>query len=137
MSYNIGQVSLPRFRRLNNSMFYESGIWHNSEHWVSPKVYIFCRFFFNILLCFKKSFFLFFWKKNKKNITFSKFKPIKIKIKKFKKPHRRKRKFFFKKWNKARERLRRNKFRGVSLYIYSRLGKISILGVYSVIRCWC
>lgn len=41
----MGQISLPRVNRLNNSMFWESAIFFEKNHFDSLKFYIFYKYF--------------------------------------------------------------------------------------------
>lgn len=41
----MGQISLPRFNRLNTSMAWESMLNTNQYHWLSTKIYLFLRLY--------------------------------------------------------------------------------------------
>lgn len=41
----MGQISLPRFNRLNTSMIWESMLITNQYHWLSTKTYLFLRLY--------------------------------------------------------------------------------------------
>lgn len=49
----MGQISLPRLERIGVSMSWESAINVKNDQWLSPKLFIFYRFFANFLFNYK------------------------------------------------------------------------------------
>lgn len=58
----MGQISLPRLDRVGISMSWESAIATRSDQWLSPKLFIFYRFFTNFLFSFKFHRMIYCWK---------------------------------------------------------------------------
>lgn len=57
----VAYYSLPRLERIGASMHWESGIMHQNERWLAPKVFLTYKFLIPIFLKYELPFFLNTW----------------------------------------------------------------------------
>lgn len=60
----VAYYSLPRLERVGTSMHWESGIMHQNERWLAPKIFLTYKFLIPIFLKYELPFFLNTWINN-------------------------------------------------------------------------